>query len=112
MSHVDFAGQLDRQLRFIETSAREYDTGNKDEVIRLGTAPRVVFHDTNTSTSLLKHLNAEGIRLLSTSDLNPPHTAFCNNVTNSMLDPRRLDMWAAPWLDKANSQRQVEFKNW
>jgi len=112
MSTVDFAQQLDRQLRYIETSAREYDAGNKDEAIRVGTSLRVVFHQTGASTSLLTHLNAVGVRLLSTCDLNPPHAGFCNNVTNANSDPFKEDMWATPWLDKSKSRRFVSSQVW
>jgi hypothetical protein len=63
---INFAEQLAKQLRFLETSCREYDAGNQDEAIRLATVLRVIFHNTAASTSLLLHLGATGINMLST----------------------------------------------
>jgi hypothetical protein len=68
----DFAEQLDKQLRSIETSAGEYDAGNKDAAIRIATSLREIFHHTGQSTSLLAHLRGRFIRLL-TSVEKPPY---------------------------------------
>lgn len=72
MSKVDFVRQLDKQLRYIETSAREYDAGEKDEAIRIATSLRVIFHQTPSSTSLLAHLQALYTRIM-TSVGKPPY---------------------------------------
>jgi hypothetical protein len=53
-------------LQFLTTSCREYDSGNLDEAIRIATSLRVIFHNTGASTSLLVHLGATGIEILST----------------------------------------------
>jgi hypothetical protein len=63
----DFVEQLRKQLRFLETSCREYDAGNIEEGIRIATSLRVLFHDTPQSTSLLRHLNATRVKVLSTA---------------------------------------------
>lgn len=68
MSNVDFKEHLRRQLRFLEASAAAYDKGLSDEAIRLAVVIRVLIHQTKSSTSLLKHLNATTINLLSTVD--------------------------------------------
>jgi hypothetical protein len=68
---VDFPKQLDKQLRFIEASCKEYDAGNADEGIRIATALRVIFHTTPSSTSLLLHLGASCIKILSTAGKRP-----------------------------------------
>jgi hypothetical protein len=68
---VDFTRQLDKQLRFIEASCREYDAGNVDEGIRIATALRVIFHHTAASTSLLTHLRATETKILSTAGRRP-----------------------------------------
>jgi hypothetical protein len=68
---VDFVRQLDKQLRFIEASCREYDAGNVDEGIRIATALRVIFHHTAASTSLLTHLCAMNTEILSTAGRRP-----------------------------------------
>jgi hypothetical protein len=64
---VDFVRQLDKQLRFLETSSQQYDAGNVDEGIRIATALRVIFHNTAQSTSLLTHMRATGTNILSTA---------------------------------------------
>ncbi len=65
MSNI-FANQLRKQLDFLERSCSSYDAGYKDEAIRIATVIRVLIHDTDNSTSLLNHLRALGIKLLST----------------------------------------------
>jgi hypothetical protein len=71
---VDFVEHLRRQLRFLERSCASYDAGNKDEAIRIATIIRVLVHNTKVSTSLLKHLNATTINLLSTTTEPSPQT--------------------------------------
>jgi len=61
-----FREQLVRQLGFLERSCASYDAGYTDESIRIATCIRVLLHDTKSSTSLLTHLHAKRIRLLST----------------------------------------------
>jgi hypothetical protein len=55
---TDFKAHLAQQLGFLERSAAAYDSGHRQEAIRIGTTLRVIFHDTRKSTSLLHHLNA------------------------------------------------------
>lgn len=66
MSQKRFEDHLLRQLRFLERSSAAYDAGFQDEAIRIATCIRVLIHDTARSTSLLNHLGATGIHLLST----------------------------------------------
>ncbi len=65
---MDFVAQLKRQLTFLDRSAIAYDSGHHDEAIRMATSIRVLLHQTSASTSLLRHLNAEQINLLSTTE--------------------------------------------
>ena len=58
--------QLKRQLGFLERSCSHFDAGHTDEAIRIATIVRVLIHHTNASTSLLHHLGASTISLLST----------------------------------------------
>jgi hypothetical protein len=51
----------------LERSCASYDAGHKDEAIRIATTIRVLVHNTKASISLLKHLNATTINLLSTT---------------------------------------------
>ncbi len=73
---MDFCSHLARQLSFLQHSCQSYDNGDVDEAIRMATVIRVLIHDTNSSTSLLKHLNATKINLLSTTSDIPPNTDF------------------------------------
>lgn len=62
-----FRGQLRQQLSFIRNSCASYDRGDRGEAIRIGTSLRVILHDTKkSSTSLLTHLGATEVPLLST----------------------------------------------
>lgn len=63
----DFREQLRRQLGFIESSCSAYDAGRETEPIRVAAALRVIFHDTRRSKSLLSHLFAGQLPLLSTT---------------------------------------------
>ena len=73
---MSFTDHLKKQLGFIERSCRAYDIGHTDEAIRIATAIRVLIHNTKTSTSLLKHLGATTIRLLSTTRAASPTSFF------------------------------------
>ena len=64
---MDFPEQLGKQLRFLERSCSAYDSGDRDEAVRIATALANVFYDSTKSTSLLRHLGRKDIRLLSTS---------------------------------------------
>lgn len=66
MSGTRFKDQLRQQLRFIENSCEAYDRGHIEEAIRIGTCLRVLLHDTRKSTSLLTHLSARHVPVLST----------------------------------------------
>ncbi len=50
---------LGSHIGFLERSSRDYDAGHEDESLRLATSMRVVFHDTQSSTSLLTHLRVK-----------------------------------------------------
>jgi hypothetical protein len=63
---MDFQRQLAKQIGFLERSCKAYDHGYIDESIRIATVIRVLIHDTPRSTSLLRHLNATHIDLVST----------------------------------------------
>lgn len=58
--------QLMKQLGFIERSCASFDAGFNDEAIRVAVSIRILLHDTNSSTSLLKHLGAKDISLRTT----------------------------------------------
>jgi hypothetical protein len=62
-----FVEKLREQLRFIQRSCIAFDAGMEDEALRIAIAMRVVFHHTQSSTSLIAHLNLEASRMLSSS---------------------------------------------
>lgn len=90
---VDFKDQLRRQLLFIQNSADRFDRGDKEEAIRIATSIRVLLHDTAASTSLLTHLSAKSIKLLSSAgdgyiqSLNPDFFDAFTQVSNGKPAP-------------------------
>jgi len=66
MSDERFREKLGEQLAFIETSCTAYDAGRRSEAVRIGTSLRVLLHDSSRSTSLLMHLGAKQVPILST----------------------------------------------
>ena len=104
---MDFCQQLRKQLRYLDTSCREYDAGNRDEAIRIATSLRVIFHATRTSISLLKHLKGDGVSLLSTCERIPKGNPkqFWANITNMRLDPRSAHAEFIPKLASARTLR-------
>ena len=72
-----YRDHLCRQLEFISRSCDSFDRGFEDEAVRIAVSIRVMIHDTQSSTSLLKHLQARDIRLLST----------CLDIVAKLQDP-------------------------
>lgn len=74
---IDFKQQLKRQLKFLETSCRSYDSGDREESIRIALVLRVLFHDTGKSISLLTHLGLKDtMQVLSTYPKPEPNVKF------------------------------------
>lgn len=118
---VDFKDQLGRQIRFIESSCQLYDHGNVDEAVRIAVALRVLFHDSRNSTSLLNHLGANPISLLSTvapyvEDPISPNLYLVQLVADVKLlnDNREADFrcHCFPRLDTALRKEQIPFDVW
>lgn len=59
--------KLQEQIGFLQRSCVAFDAGAEDEALRIATALRVIFHDTNNSTSLMTYLGLEDGRMLSSS---------------------------------------------
>jgi hypothetical protein len=111
MTAIDFKQQLRRQLKFLENSCNQYEHC-EDEGIRIGTALRVLFHNTSQSTSLLSHLNGESINLLSSIQPEPGKRLWCPLVNTGFVLTLKPDFKATPKLDKANTGRVVAFDEW
>ena len=62
----DYLKHLKQQIGFIKRSCDSFDAGHTDEAIRIATSLRILFHNTGQSTSLMAHLDALDISLLST----------------------------------------------
>jgi hypothetical protein len=58
---------LGSPIGFLEQSSELYGSGQEDESLRLATLLRVIFHDTNSSTTLLSHLQLKRTQMLSSS---------------------------------------------
>jgi hypothetical protein len=66
MAPRDFRQSLIRQLEFLNRSCQAFDAGSHDEAIRIAQCIRVLARDTKKQTSVLAHLNAKNISVLST----------------------------------------------
>lgn len=76
-AQVNFVEHLKKQIKFLERSCESYDNGYVDEGVRIATIIRVLIHNTKSSTSLLKHLNATTINLAtSTTDPSPQTISY------------------------------------
>src|ERR1044072_2083481 len=83
-----FKEQLIIQLQLLEDSCNLYDAGKKYQAVRIGTALRTLFHSTKNMTSLLKHMNISGIKLLSTCEERIPRgKTFWPNLTDIFMHP-------------------------
>jgi hypothetical protein len=64
---VRLTKKLKEQLQFIRRSCEAYDQGAEEEALRIATHLRVIFHQTNSSTSLITYLSFGHKRMLSSS---------------------------------------------
>ena len=119
MIQQDYKVQLQRQLGFIERSCASFDDGYLDEAIRIGVTLRVLFHDTAKSTSLLKHMNARHIKLLSTvSEISIPDDIDIVNIVG--LEFQGMGQHCVinkkfefqPFLSRLATHREIELDNW
>jgi hypothetical protein len=111
-----FKVHLADQLRFIERSCEACDAGDEAEAQRIATSVRVICHQTNRSTSLLTHLGASCISMLSTacSPVGPGVLTAPSNLASLVI--RRTEEGAtfksvAP-LDNAPIKRCIPFNDW
>jgi hypothetical protein len=109
---TDLKQQLRRQLDFLQTSCDLYDSEKREEAIRIAVGLRVLFHNTKNSTSLLRHLGATSINLLSTCEKIPKGAPFFHNLTVIHILPPDLTFDCKPKLGTAHSRRMVAFQKW
>jgi hypothetical protein len=108
-----FKEHLARQLRFIDKSCQDFDAGDEAEAQRIATAIRVICHQTGRSMSLVTHLGATGISMLSTA-CSPVGPGTPSNLASLVI--RRTDEGvtfksSAP-LDNAPTKRFIPFADW
>jgi hypothetical protein len=112
---VDFKEQLRRQIGFLESSCREYDSGKRDEAIGLAMPIRDLFHQGGGANSLMTRLGARFTRLLSTASKAPK-----NNRSGSWfpfvrweLDQQLSILRCRPRFDAAKADhRQLLLGDW
>jgi hypothetical protein len=111
-----FTAHLAAHLRFIERSNQWFDAGDEAEAQRIAVSVRVICRQTRSSTSLLTHLGATGISMLSTacSPVGPGTLIAPTNLAG--LELRVTDDGAtikstAP-LDNAPIKRFIPFADW
>jgi len=109
---VDFRQQLTDQLDFIQASCDRYDQGHQREGVRIATQLRTLFHQgRGSATSLLTHLKANNISLLSTCDKRKVGQDYFPAMTKILLKPPDKRMEWIPKL-KTDYERKVTFNEW
>ena len=108
-----FKEQLAAHLRFIERSCQAFDAGDEAEVQRIATSVRVICHQTGRSTSLLAHLGATGISMLSTTD-SPLGPGGQSNLARLVIEytGNRATLKSNALLDNAGMKRLIPFSEW
>lgn len=112
MYQPDFKVKLAQQHEFMQNSCLAYDTGSKAEAIRIATIIRVLFHDTGRSTSLLSHLGASGITVLSTVPDRPAGATeyFFGMGSGKLRDDGSVEL--IPNLDTGPPGRMMATADW
>jgi low affinity Fe/Cu permease len=110
VQRTEFQAHLKRQLEFMYRSCESYDAGFCDEAIRIATCARVLLHQTNSSTSLLKHLNGTTINLLTTCSPIPPGTMF--SLGMGVLQTSEQGLKYVPALGNRSDGAFVPFSKW
>lgn len=108
---VDFREHLRRQLNFLRSSANAYDEGYLDEAYRIATAIRVLIHNTSNSVSLLHHLNADSIPLLSTTEPASPRAIFYDGMSLIQF-ANETGLTVKPALELATDRRYIPANDW
>jgi hypothetical protein len=108
-----FKERLADQLRFIERSCQGFDAGDEAEAQRIATSVRVICHQTVSSTSLLTHLGATGISMLSTANSPIGAGAPCNLASLVFTHTDEGDTFkSVPPLDRIQTKRIIPFTDW
>jgi hypothetical protein len=76
---------LKRQIAFLKNSVSFYDSGCREEAIRMAVVMRVLFHDTGNSTSLLKLIGIkDSLQIVTTAKSVDPESLHENDFGEFM----------------------------
>ncbi len=67
MRNERFSQKLHEQVGFLQRSCDAFDLRAEDEALRISTTLRIMFHDTQKSTSLVSHLGFKKKRMVSSA---------------------------------------------
>jgi hypothetical protein len=111
--HSQYLKKLDQQIKYIEVSCSEFDSGNEDEAIRIATSFRVIFHHKANSPSLIEHLDFSHKRMLSSTRGHNDWRDYVgfkldlNSPTPTITFPLLADQWVEVAMDKWWAQETV-----
>lgn len=101
--------RLKRQLELLWKHCRDFDSGSLSAAIEMATRLRVILHSTRSSTSAIKHLNGENIKLLSTA--RPDDRGQRCVVAEGGLTIYKGSGWVAA-LDEARHRNEIGYDAW
>jgi hypothetical protein len=99
--------KLLEQLQFMQRSCEAFDNGFEDEAIRIEASLRIIFHQTNASTSLIAHLGFSGKKMLTSSRGHGDWRDYLAQQIN-LTSPQPVRM--VPLL--GNKFRQLSIEDW
>ncbi len=111
----EYRERLAEQLDGIETSCREYDQGKRYEAKRIAQAFRVMFHQSGKSISLLTHLHATTVQLLSTATKAPNNnpSGYFSSLVSFVIAPQQAVFMGVPKLNTTPyAHRYIPFRAW
>lgn len=110
-SQEELQAQLQEQISFLKSSIKLFDEGNTAEAKRLATTIRVLFHESKTSTPLLKQLNMLGGKFLSTNIPFSP-TNLLSHGGLVAIQASHIDVKPVALLDDAPVKQNLSFADW
>lgn len=107
---VNLNQQLKRQLSFLERSAQAFDSGYKDEAIRIAVTVRVLCHTTKNQKALLHRLGADTCEMLTTVEPTSGRELFFDGM--SLLQTGSAGARAMPALDRGPIAQVIPLPTW
>lgn len=109
---MNFKEKLREQLGFLRASCKSYDQGDQAEAIRLATTLRVIFNQTKISTSLLTHLGASNLMLLSTCTPSSNRDKAIPGLCRILLSTCPPEISGFPFLADSLVREYISFERW